>query len=161
MENKHRLPRRCLHQKEILFVPGLSVCRGCVVFLHMLRRIAGLRPVSYTHLVTHLQEYPGYGLEGVIEGKNVLVGNIRLLTDRGITVPAGISERVATVVVCAIAGKYAGHLLLSDTLKADAVEAIGRLKQLHIDNIQLLSGDKKEIVAIFALSLIHIFRSEE
>ena len=99
--------------------------------------------------VTHLQEYPGYGLEGVIEGKNVLV----LLTDRGITVPAGISERVATVVVCAIAGKYAGHLLLSDTLKADAVEAIGRLKQLHIDNIQLLSGDKKEIVAIFAKTL--------
>lgn len=103
--------------------------------------------------VTHLQEYPGYGLEGVIEGKNVLVGNIRLLTDRGITVPAGISERVATVVVCAIAGKYAGHLLLSDTLKADAVEAIRRLKQLHIDNIQLLSGDKKEIVAIFAKTL--------
>lgn len=103
--------------------------------------------------VTHLQEYPGYGLEGVIEGKNVLVGNIRLLTDRGITVPAEISERVATVVVCAIAGKYAGHLLLSDTLKADAVEAIGRLKQLHIDNIQLLSGDKKEIVAIFAKTL--------
>ena len=103
--------------------------------------------------VTHLQEYPGYGLEGVIEGKNVLVGNIRLLTDRGITVPAGISERVATVVVCAIAGKYAGHLLLSDTLKADAVEAIGRLKQLHIDNIQLLSGDKREIVAIFAKTL--------
>ncbi len=103
--------------------------------------------------VTHLQEDPGYGLEGVIEGKNVLVGNIRLLTDRGITVPAGISERVATVVVCAIAGKYAGHLLLSDTLKADAVEAIGRLKQLHIDNIQLLSGDKKEIVAIFAKTL--------
>lgn len=103
--------------------------------------------------VTHLQEYPGYGLEGVIEGKNVLVGNIRLLTERGITVPAGISERVATVVVCAIAGKYAGHLLLSDTLKADAVEAIGRLKQLHIDNIQLLSGDKKEIVAIFAKTL--------
>ena len=103
--------------------------------------------------VTHLQEYPGYGLEGVIEGKNVLVGNIHLLTDRGITVPAGISERVATVVVCAIAGKYAGHLLLSDTLKADAVEAIGRLKQLHIDNIQLLSGDKKEIVAIFAKTL--------
>ena len=103
--------------------------------------------------VTHLQEYPGYGLEGVIEGKNVLVGNIRLLTDRGITVPAGISERVATVVLCAIAGKYAGNLLLSDTLKADAVEAIGRLKQLHIDNIQLLSGDKKEIVAIFAKTL--------
>ena len=103
--------------------------------------------------VTHLQEYPGYGLEGVIEGKNVLVGHICLLTDRGITVPAGISERVATVVVCAIAGKYAGHLLLSDTLKADAVEAIGRLKQLHIDNIQLLSGDKKEIVAIFAKTL--------
>lgn len=103
--------------------------------------------------VTHLQEYPGYGLEGVIEGKNVLVGNIRLLTDRGIAVPAGISECVATVVVCAIEGKYAGHLLLSDTLKADAVEAIRRLKQLHIDNIQLLSGDKKEIVAIFAKTL--------
>ena len=55
--------------------------------------------------------------------------------------------------VCAVDGKYAGQLLLSDTLKEDAVDAIKKLKALKIDNIQMLSGDKQEIVNIFAKEL--------
>ena len=64
-----------------------------------------------------------------------------------------LSDQVATVVICAIDKKYAGHLLLSDTLKDDAVEAIAKLRKLGVTDIRLLSGDKKEIVKSFARRL--------
>ena len=88
--------------------------------------------------------------QAVVNGRQVLVGNIRLLAERDIPVPKELSDSVSTVVVCAIDGKYAGHLLLSDTLKKDAVDAIRRLKDLDVKDICLLSGDKQEIVNQFA-----------
>ena len=109
----------------------------------------GVKPA----VVTSLNELAGYGLEAEVEHHQVLVGNIRLLTDRQIAVPEELADYVATVVVCAVDGKYAGQLLLSDTLKEDAVDAIKKLKALKIDNIQMLSGDKQEIVNIFAKEL--------
>lgn len=109
----------------------------------------GVKPA----IVTSLNELAGYGLEADVEHHQVLVGNIRLLTDRQIAVPEELADCVATVVVCAVDGKYAGQLLLSDTLKEDAVDAIKKLKALKIDNIQMLSGDKQEIVNIFAKEL--------
>ena len=62
-------------------------------------------------------------------------------------------KETCNVVICAIDKKYAGHLLLSDTLKDDAVEAIAKLRKLGVTDIRLLSGDKKEIVASFARRL--------
>ena len=109
----------------------------------------GVKPA----VVTSLNELAGYGLETEVEHHQVLVGNIRLLIDRQIAVPGELADCVATVVLCAVDGKYVGHLLLSDTLKEDAVDAIKKLKALKIDNIQMLSGDKQEIVNIFAKEL--------
>lgn len=100
-----------------------------------------------------MNELAGYGLEAEVGPRKVLVGNIRLLKDRKITVPEELTDCVATVVVCAIDGQYAGCLLLSDTLKEDAMDAIKKIKALKIDNIQMLSGDKQEIVDIFAAEL--------
>lgn len=96
--------------------------------------------------ISDMREISGYGVEAVINGRNVLVGNIRLLADHNISVPKKLSDSISTVVVCAIDGRYTGHLLLSDTLKEDAVEAIEQLRKLHITDIRLLSGDKKEII---------------
>ncbi len=100
--------------------------------------------------ITDMRELAGHGVEAIMNGRQVLVGNIRLLTELGISVPKELSDSVSTVVVCAIDGKYAGHLLLSDTLKKDAVDAICRLKDLDVKDICLLSGDKQEIVNQFA-----------
>ncbi len=102
----------------------------------------GVKPA----IVTSLNELAGYGLEAEVEHHQVLVGNIRLLTDRQIAVPEELADCVATVVVCAVDGKYAGQLLLSDTLKEDAVDAIKKLKALKIDNIQMLSGINKRLL---------------
>ena len=84
----------------------------------------GVEPLE----VTTLNELAGYGLEAEVGPRKVLVGNIRLLKDRKITVPEELTDCVATVVVCAIDGQYAGCLLLSDTLKEDAMDAIKKIK---------------------------------
>ena len=100
--------------------------------------------------ITDMRELAGHGAEAIVNGRQVLVGNIRLLAERDIPVPKELSDSVSTVVACAIDGKYVGHLLLSDTLKKDAVDAIRRLKDLDVKDIRLLSGDKQEIVNQFA-----------
>lgn len=88
-----------------------------------------------------------------MDGTRVLVGNTRLLTKFGIEYPDELSSIVDTIVVCAIGTRYAGYLLLSDTLKEDAVNAVKELKALNINNIQILSGDKQAIVTNFAEKL--------
>ncbi|MCC8170315.1 MAG: cadmium-translocating P-type ATPase [Parabacteroides sp.] len=96
--------------------------------------------------VSAVQELAGHGVEAVMNGKRIVAGNLRLLAERGIAVPAGTEHTTATVVACAVDGKYAGRLLLSDTVKEDAAPAIERLKKLGVNDIRLLSGDKEEIV---------------
>lgn len=99
------------------------------------------------------KEYAGLGLEATVDGTPVLVGNARLLAKFKIAFPPELLSVSDTVVACAIGNKYAGFLLLSDTLKDDARAAIEGLKAQGIKNIQILSGDKQSIVANFAEKL--------
>ena len=103
--------------------------------------------------VTDTKEFAGFGLEAMIDGTPVLVGNCRLLSKFNIEYPAELLQVTDTIVVCAIGTDYAGYLLLADTLKEDAKKAIDDLKALHIKNIQILSGDKQSIVTNFAEKL--------
>ncbi len=103
--------------------------------------------------VTGAKEFAGFGLEAMINGTPVWVGNCRLLSKFNIEYPAELLQITDTMVVCAIGTDYAGYLLLADTLKEDAKKAIDDLKMLHIKNIQILSGDKQSIVTNFAEKL--------
>lgn len=116
--------------------------------------------VSYAKLqnvellpVTDTKEFAGFGLEAMIDGTPVLVGNCRLLSKFNIEYPVELLQVTDTIVVCAIGTDYVGYLLLADTLKEDAKKAIDDLKMLHIKNIQILSGDKQSIVTNFAEKL--------
>ena len=95
-------------------------------------------------------ELAGYGLKTLVDGQEVLVGNTRLLEKYGISFPSELTGVPETLVVCAVNGVYIGHLLLADTVKEDAKEAVAALKKLNIDNIQILSGDKQTIVSKLA-----------
>ncbi len=103
--------------------------------------------------VTGTREFAGFGLEAMINGTPVWVGNCRLLSKFNIKYPAELLQITDTMVVCAIGTDYAGYLLLADTLKEDAKKAIDDLKMLHIKNIQILSGDKQSVVTNFAEKL--------
>lgn len=109
----------------------------------------GIEPMA----VSDITEIAGHGLQTFMDNDRILVGNTRLLDKFQVKYPDKLSSIADTVVVCAIGTTYAGHLLLSDTLKEDAFKAIEGLKALNIDNIQILSGDKQGIVFNFARKL--------
>lgn len=113
---------------------------------------AGQRDIELSS-VTDSKEYAGLGLEAAVNGIQVLAGNGRLLSKFQIEYPPELLFITDTIVVCAIGNKYAGYLLLSDSLKEDAKIAIQNLKALGIQNIQILSGDKQSIVSNFAEKL--------
>lgn len=113
---------------------------------------AGQRDIELSS-VTDSKEYAGLGLEAAVNGIQVLAGNGRLLSKFQIEYPPELLSITDTIVVCAIGNKYAGYLLLSDSLKEDAKIAIQNLKALGIQNIQILSGDKQSIVSNFAKKL--------
>ena len=113
---------------------------------------AGRRDIELSS-VTDSKEYAALGLEAAVNGIQVLAGNGRLLSKFQIEYPPELLSITDTIVVCAIGNKYAGYLLLSDSLKEDAKIAIQNLKALGIQNIQILSGDKQSIVSNFAEKL--------
>ena len=102
------------------------------------------------YLSLKITEIAGYGIKAITEGKEVYVGNTWLLSKYGISFPCETGNLTETIVLCAMENKYLGHISLADTLKPDAIQAIRELKDLNIDNIQLLSGDKQTIVSNLA-----------
>ncbi|MBB2148865.1 heavy metal translocating P-type ATPase [Pedobacter gandavensis] len=95
--------------------------------------------------IGHVEEIAGHGLKGLIDGKEVLAGNAKLLKKFNIPYPAEIDEIVDSVVVVAIAQKYAGYVTIADEVKADAKQAIADLHALNIKTV-MLSGDKQSVV---------------
>jgi Cd2+/Zn2+-exporting ATPase len=103
--------------------------------------------------VSQMNEISGHGIAAVVEGHSLLVGNLRLMQHEGVEVPSSLGQSVATLVLCAMDRRYAGALLLADTLKEDAAQAIADLKREGVQEVHLLSGDKREIVDHFAQKL--------
>ena len=112
-------------------------------------RQAGIAPLP----TGEVKELAGFGLETTVDGEAILVGNARLMERHGIACPTDLPDNEGTLILCAISGRYAGCLCLADTLKDDAPQAIRDLQALNIQNIQILSGDKQEIVTTFARRL--------
>ena len=98
--------------------------------------------------VEDIQETAGQGITATVNNQKVSVGNSRLMATLGITIPTckRCTSHAGTIVHVAIDGEYAGHIVISDQLKADAVKAIESLKQLGISKTVMLSGDKREVV---------------
>jgi Cd2+/Zn2+-exporting ATPase len=101
--------------------------------------------LTSTDTYTTVEELAGYGLKGIIKGREILAGNSKLLKKYSIPYPEAIDAIADTIVVAAIDQKYVGYLTIADELKEDAVEAV---KLLHARNIKtvMLSGDKQSVV---------------
>lgn len=98
--------------------------------------------------VEDIQETAGQGITATVNNQKVSVGNSRLMATLGVTIPTckRCTSHAGTIVHVAIDGEYAGHIVISDQLKADAVKAIESLKQLGVSKAVMLSGDKREVV---------------
>ena len=89
----------------------------------------------------NVQEIAGEGIKAIVNGKEVLAGNIKLMNQFAIKYDECPEHQDGTVVHVACNGKYAGHIVISDEIKDDSQTTIDNLKKIGVDNIVMLTGD--------------------
>lgn len=94
-------------------------------------------------LVTKIEEISGKGIKAKVDGKNVLVGNEKLMREYNIKFTK--SEKVGTIIYVAIDNKFSGTILISDKIKEDAYKTVKLLKDNNVKKIIMLTGDRKNI----------------
>ena len=111
-------------------------------------------------LVSAVEELAGFGVRALVEGKEILAGNLRLMKEKNIPLPADPAEFSAgTAVYVAVNGAFAGTICVEDELKPDTATALSQLKQTGIRKLVMLTGDKKAageaIAAKLGLDEVH------
>ena len=139
------------------FAPALSAVEGEAEFMQYLMAMEeqSTHPIAKAILeykaegkdfeATEVSEVAGKGLKGLVNGKQVLVGNKALMVSNGIEVPSETDTIVESIVMVAIDGKFAGYVTIADELKEDAHQAIKQIREAGISKIIMLSGDKDSI----------------
>ena len=109
--------------------------------------------------VSSVEEIGGNGIAAVVDGRDILIGNSKLMKNRSIDFKE--CHYVGTVVHVAIDGEYAGHILISDVVKPTAKEAVSGLKKAGVRRTVMLTGDSKQVAESVAADLaIDEVRSE-
>jgi Cd2+/Zn2+-exporting ATPase len=105
--------------------------------------------------IENVEEIAGHGVKAVVDGKQVSVGNEKLMNSLGITLNAceECKHHVGTVVHVAIDDMYAGHIVISDQIKSDSKEAISALKKLGVEKTVMLTGDQQRVAEHVAKQL--------
>lgn len=101
----------------------------------------------------NVKEYSGKGMKATVEGKEVLVGNIRLMKDFDVEIPENLYEIVETIVFVAIDREFAAYIIIADEYKENVVYTIQKIKNLGIKNLHMLSGDTDKITQKVAKDL--------
>lgn len=91
--------------------------------------------------VTDIKEIAGHGVSAAVDGKRVLVGNLKLMKEEHIAVTNEHNE--GTVVYVSEDGKYAGCIVISDVVKPNTKLALGELKKHGVKKTVMLTGDSK------------------
>ena len=99
---------------------------------------------------TDVREIPGQGITARVDGHEVSAGNRRMLEALGLTAP---EVDGTTMVYAVVDGCYAGAIVLEDTVKSGAAEAIGELRRLGVKHTCMLTGDREAAAKIAAQAL--------
>ncbi len=104
--------------------------------------------------VEAFEAIPGHGVRGKVDGRTVLLGNVRLMQENGVTLGAlaEVAEKLAgegkTPVFVAVDGEPAGVIAVADTLKDHSVEAVQALHRLGIEVVMITGDNRRTAVAI-------------
>ncbi|MCP2025550.1 Cd2+/Zn2+-exporting ATPase [Flavobacterium sp. HSC-32F16] len=99
--------------------------------------------------LNNVEEISGHGLKAEINGKELYVGNFKLLDKFDISYDIDPGSVVYTTIAIAYDKKFAGYLTIADEIKADAQETVSKLKSLGV-KVTMLSGDKTNVVQFVA-----------
>ncbi len=105
--------------------------------------------------VENIKEIAGQGISAEINGKNVCVGNEKMMKSIGAEIANcdKCNHFKGTIIYVAIDGVYAGHIIISDQIKTDSAHAITTLKKVGIEKTVMLTGDHKEVANFVAEQL--------
>ena len=103
--------------------------------------------------IGQVEETAGHGVVARVNGRRVAVGNSKLMEAEGAAWHP--CHHTGTIVHVAIDGEYAGHIVISDRVKADAAEAVKALKEAGVNQTVMLTGDQ-ESVAVAVASQVQV-----
>ena len=132
-----------IDEKELVRLTAAIESKSTHPIALAVTRYAGNSPEGAE--VGDVEEVPGHGLKGTVDGREVLAGNTRLLRKFGVKYDVAIDREADTVVVVAVDGRYAGYILISDEIKEDAKQTVEELSEMGIRSV-MLSGDKQSVV---------------
>ena len=95
--------------------------------------------------VEAVEELSGRGIRARVDGRIVCVGNAKMMGDLG--VEWHDCHLVGTIIHVAIDGRYAGHIVINDRIKADSPQAVADLKALGVGHTVMLTGDREAVAA--------------
>ena len=93
-------------------------------------------------LISKTEEISGQGISAIVENKEILVGNEKLMNENNIKFD--VCREIGTILYVAINKTYSGYILISDKIKKDSEKTIAELKSRKIKTV-MLTGDKKEV----------------
>lgn len=109
--------------------------------------------------IEDISEIPGRGIKGIYDGKEALLGNMKLLEENNIE--AEIVGSHGTVLYLAVGQDYIGAIEINDVVKDDTVKSLKQLEKLGVKHLVMLTGDRRESAEYFARELgITEFKSD-
>ena len=93
--------------------------------------------------ISDVEEISGHGVIATVDGRKVMVGNIKLM--KMMDIPYFKGELIGTIVHVAVNNKYIGYIVIADEVKEDSAQAIKELKAANIKQTVMLTGDNKSI----------------
>lgn len=93
--------------------------------------------------VKEIQEISGHGIKAIVDGKQVAIGNDKLMKSLGIEYQE--CHAVGTIIHVAVDGQYEGHIVISDVIKKDSKSAIEKLKKAGVEKTIMLTGDARHV----------------
>ena len=108
-------------------------------------------PITTAERVRDVREISGQGVEAVVDGRNVLVGNGKLMAAHDIAFTA--TDVPGTVLYVAADGTYLGAIVIADTVKPDAARAIADLRAAGVKKTVMLTGDRTPVARAVAAEL--------
>lgn len=101
--------------------------------------------------IKNYEELSGHGIKAVIDGKETLIGNYKLMKKYEIN--CSEVNTSGTTVYIAINGRYSGNIVIEDEIKEDSKQAIKRLKEIGVKKTVMLTGDNKKVAEKVASQL--------
>ncbi|WP_343686289.1 heavy metal translocating P-type ATPase [Chryseobacterium gleum] len=108
--------------------------------------------INHSIPLENVEEIAGHGLKTTINGKELLVGNFKLMDKFNISYDLNHANIVYTVIAVAYDKKFAGYITIADSIKEDAKETVDKLHKMNV-KATMLSGDKGTVVKYVAEQL--------